>query len=125
MTSIHWSWNEISPPRFRVEVAGHTDYQGAEGNLACAAVSILTQALMAWVQAQARFGFLDKVDALQRQDGYALIDVTVHPDWDARALGAFSVILDGFRLLAEAYPENVRVMKNPPGKKASLCETGG
>ena len=117
MTNIHWSWNEISPPRFRLEVAGHTDYSGAEGNLVCAAVSILTQALMAWVQAQAKFGFVDKVNALRQQEGYALIDVTVRPAWDARTLGAFSVILDGFRLLAETYPENVRF-----GEKASLWE---
>ena len=95
-----------------LQLTGHTDYTGAEGNIVCAAVSMLAHTMIAWINSPAALTAVEKINALRWQSGEVLLDTSITNEGRALALGAFGAVLGGLRLLAEKYPQNVQMGGN-------------
>ena len=110
MTEICAEWREN---RFSLSVSGHAGHSANGNDIVCAGVSMLVHALAAWMAAQQKAGLAD-IHTLTCEKGCAVMDVRFPPPAAEPARGAASVVLEGFRLLAVQYPQNVRFAARKP-----------
>ena len=96
------------PDRLHLRVEGHAGSAPAGEDLVCAAVSVLVWTLLAEAEAEERF----HMEAVTDEEN-AVIDVRCCPEgatvWACRYL--FDIVMSGFALLAENYPEYIRIDK--------------
>ena len=90
--------------RYRLRVRGHANHTETN-DLVCAAVSMLTQALIAWIKENLKD--VAETNPTVCEPGDVRVEITVRPVARSRMCGALGVIVEGFRLLADKYPENV------------------
>ena len=94
------------PDRLRLTVEGHAGYAPAGEDLVCAAVSVLCWTLISEAEAEERYHTETVAD-----DKRAYIDVRCSPE-GATAYACsylFDIIVSGFALLAENYPEYISI----------------
>ena len=94
------------PEAFRLRVEGHAGSAPAGRDLVCAAVSVLCWTLIAEAEAEERYHTETVTDEKR-----AYIDVRCCPE-GATAYACsylFDIIMSGFTLLAENYPEYITI----------------
>ena len=98
-------WREDG--HFRMLVEGHAGFDSQGRDIVCAAASMLAQTMMRW--AAEHESCIRRFVAVEFGDGRAELDFWTEGDGIREADVAFGVIEGGFRLLAERYPEHVRM----------------
>lgn len=98
----------INPDDCRMEVEGHAGSAEPGRDLVCCAASMLAQALSLYTSARQKRG--DMRELTTTVEG-GRVRVAAEPEywaWD-EIHGAFEVIQEGFRALAEDYPEYIEM----------------
>lgn len=90
-----------SAPRLRC--SGHAGYAPPGSDIVCAMVSVLMQALDAYL----RYQGADARARLEDEGGY--MEISARADEDGRVLDAFDQAAVGLKLVADAYPDCVRL----------------
>lgn len=107
MTKIRFRQNGR---HFTATFIGHSGAKRINGNdLVCAAVSMLSQALVQGVYDAYSRGHVQSIKKVlqDERDGAVSIDLLATEAGFAHVLGAFSVIASGCALLAKEFSENV------------------
>lgn len=114
---IRWDGFELD-----IEVDGHSSAEAGEDNLACASVSILVQSLMQVFREFLGEGLIEKYEETARE-GYAKFHVVpTTPRAAASIWDVVKVPKAGFELLAEAYPDKVKMGWGSEKKKCDTIE---
>lgn len=89
-----------------LKINGHTGmFEGSE-DVGCVAVSMLTSSIVAAMQVEDSKGSLGEC-FIDIKDGYIKLDVSPIEYEAERIKGMFDVVILGYRLLCEHYPEYV------------------
>ena len=91
--------------RFLIDITGHAGFNPGN-DIVCAAVSVLSQTLVQCIQDEEINGDLT-INYLDLQDGIVNIDINYPDRAREKIMSALSVIITGFELLSNAYPDNV------------------
>lgn len=86
-----------------LEAHGHADYDVAGRDIVCAGVSALMFGLAAYLEG---FGQWDPSGRRDRTEG--CVGLCLKTEHTARDGAAFAAVAAGLRLIADAFPENVR-----------------
>lgn len=89
-------------------VSGHA-LSGEKGHdLVCAAASMLTYTLAAFIEKIKDTGRMATNTKIQLTEGYAEMSCTVKPSYDCTIALVFDAMCAGFDMLAQTYPDNVK-----------------
>lgn len=119
MTKVSIKWVGFG---LHVEVDGHSSAEAGEDNLVCAAVSVLVQSMMQIFRELLGEGLIEKYEEAA-SEGYARFCVIPStPNATRRIWDVVKVPKAGFELLAEAYPDKVKVGWGSERKKCANIE---
>ncbi|MBQ8475237.1 MAG: ribosomal-processing cysteine protease Prp [Clostridia bacterium] len=90
--------------RHIIECCGHTGYGKIGSDILCSAVSVLCLTAESYLREAYDKGAIDYIDS-KLDSGYGYIEFSCKEDTDTHA--AIEIILLGFRLLSENFPENI------------------
>lgn len=89
-------------------VEGHALSGEVGHDLVCAAASMLTYTLGAFIENVRDAGRMATDTKIQLTEGYAELSCTVKPSYDCTIALVFDAMCAGFDMLAKTYPENVK-----------------
>lgn len=95
--------------KYNITVDGHaSEAHRAEGNIVCAAVSMLVQTLAQnIIDEQINKNVFDV--QINFSDGHALIKFTAKNSMSARIFTIYNTVIRGFMLLEKNYPEIIKI----------------
>lgn len=96
----------------RLSVNGHAGYAEHGKDIVCASASILTYTLITIVQRAFIDGKLECEPCIEANDGQAYISAKPKNGWYKNVRRAFFFAIDGYKLLAEMYPDYVGITRN-------------
>ena len=103
MTQVSFN---ITENKCVLQVEGHADYSSRGTDIVCSAVSILSYTIAESIE-----NIEAKEKVIDIADGHVYIEVTpLDVVSKAVCLIAFDTVMKGFELLAESYPDNVRIV---------------
>ena len=109
MTTILFD-TDSSTHRISLVINGHADYDERGKDIVCASTSILTYTIAEIVSDMHEWERITENSIIRLNDGEAYINChCVGEEAYNELLGAFRVVLMGYHLLAEEYPQNVVV----------------
>jgi uncharacterized protein YsxB (DUF464 family) len=109
MTTILFD-TDSSTHRISLVISGHADYDERGKDIVCASTSILTYTIAKIVSDMHEWERITKNSVIRLKEGEAFINChCVGEEAYNELLGAFRVVLTGYRLLAENYPQNIDV----------------
>lgn len=114
MTRVRLTWEN---EELAADIAGHAGYGPPGRDIVCAAVSMLAQALAASLQQAQEDGLLAACRC-RVEEGIVQIRARAAPSGLPVIRGMTEVVCTGYRLLAEQYPDYVRV--DTPEKARAL-----
>lgn len=119
MTQVSIRWVDFE---LYVEVDGHSSAAAGEDNLVCAAVSVLVQSMMQIFRESLGEGLIEKYEETAREGDAKFHVVPSTPNASGRIWDIVKVPKAGFELLAEAYPDKVKVGWGSERKKCDTIE---
>lgn len=101
----------ITSENWAVKIKGHAERrEGENGNQVCAAISILSHALVQCGREYAVY-MTDYKDIFKQEKAYTYVFCsTDNPDIAAHIQGMFHIVESGLRMLAETFPDQVKVI---------------
>ena len=91
---------EETQKQITIHLKGHAEYDGTGRDIVCASCSVLIQSL---VNALCVMGIRNK---WQQGDGEVKLTFEKAAGWK----GAYTVAVTGYRMLADSYPKNVKMI---------------
>lgn len=95
----------FDPKAYDISFKGHADYAEKGKDIVCSAVSILCYTL---AEALEKGNFLMKIEK-SIEEGECRVKAYPKPQYEANVQLVFFTILSGLTMLAEDYPDNVKV----------------
>ena len=112
MTTVDYEHNKNT---FELKVMGHAGYNPGGPDIVCAACSTLAYTLWDSMLEQQDTGMLEELNAKQK-DGAFTLKAVCKAGCDVQITVIFNVIMRGFAMIAQKYPEFCRISGQKQGE---------
>lgn len=92
-----------------LEVRGHAGYAAPGRDIVCAAASILFQTYASWVELEHESGMIPDEPEIVKEKGFSRVAFKPPREMVIGSREHLALIVNGYRLLSESYPHNVKV----------------
>lgn len=97
-----------------IEVSGHAEYAETGKDIVCSAVSTLCYTMLDWVRNS--YDIIDFQNRVNETDGYFYLRAIPRPGSEDRVEPVLDAISNGWKLIADAYPDHVTFKEKVGGK---------
>ena len=93
-----------------ITMEGHADAMQENGvDAVCAAASMILQTLVYSISQDVRLQLVNSIEK-RLEPGDAMVRIVPHPLYVARAMHKYQMACDGLEMLAQNYPQSIRIM---------------
>lgn len=105
----------FKPNVYELKINGHADYSKGETDVVCAATSILIYTLCESLMLDRAMLKEDPIFVFENGNGYVCCEPI--GDFEATIARTYKTIINGYQLLADSYPNNVKLKIKDAYKK--------